>query len=345
MNFLEWAVQHEIEESAKHAYGRDVVSMSDPKQGDLIITNAQQFMNSLITRKTGLVKKGGGQAQIGDKGSSKWTVVGLKDGQPVIRSVSYSKGGGPKLVGSEDLLDVTPAFDDGGGKFSQLDVRQSVFVYNNPRYKSHANVKNMWQSWWSQAAQPQADLSMTRVGAELDPSGESAKRQQNQKADQERERKAQEVLTMIQGFKEGRQVGGITYESLLDEMKSMAEDARNVQWLRSHGYGDIIDTLHDVGEPVAGEEVGSQPPQTPPEADWDKMFNQPQQAGNPAVDPAVASAAGQYTGQHQPPQPANDDDEFWNRMRQNASYDPSIMSHTRHWKRHNDIKRYDYFAE
>jgi hypothetical protein len=359
-NFLEWIVQREeLKEAAKHAYQRGTVSPADPRQGDIVITNAKSFMSTLITKARGKLKNDG-KSSLGRQGVSKSSIVGMdRNGMPVVQSTSFERGA--KTIDPKHLLDVTHAFDDGNTLVKELETRQGVFVYNHPRskkYTSHTEVQAMWERWWEQTARPQAaetgeDLQTTAVRSQLFGDDQYAKDQQNQMATEHKHKQAREVLEMIKGLMSGKAVGGMGYDQVLQLMKNMVSEPEDVQWLRRNDYGDIVDILHDTGlsAQIAGEENG--PPvhdlnpqdSSQQQGDFDKLFNQPQPGGSPAVDPAVSQAAGQHTGQHQQ-QPASDDDEFWQRMRQqNACYDPSITSKTRHWKRHNDTKTYAYFAD
>lgn len=350
-SFLEWIVQRaDLEEAAKHAYQRGTISPADPKQGDIIITNAKGFMNTLITKARGKIKNGG-KSSLGRQGVSKSSIVGMdRNGMPVASFLSFDRGA--KAIDPKHLLDVTHAFDDGNKLVKELETRQGVFVYNPPRskkYTSHADVQSMWERWWQQTARPQAaegeeDLQTTNIRSQIFGDDQFAKDQQNQMATSHKHKQASEVIEMIQGLLAGKPVSGMGYDQVLQIMKGMVEDPQEVQWLRRNGYDKIVDTLHDTGlsGQVAGEEKGPLLPAQPDEqpepqqSDFEKMFNTPQPGGSPAVNPAVAQAAGQHSGQHQP-------EDKLGQWLKNASYDPSITSPTRHWKRHNDTKTYAYF--
>lgn len=352
-NFLEW-INHriEIEEAARHAYARDIAAPADPKQGDIVITNAKGFMKTLITPARGKLKNGG-KSTIGKQGVSKATIAGFKDGNPVVRSTSFDAR--PKMIDVEDLLDVTPAFDDGGGMLSQLDTRQGVFIYNPQRsknYTSQADVKTMWEKWWQQVARPQNDAESQQVAniqGNVFGNTDAVKQGQRDLGDSERKRNAEEIVYVIRSFKEGKPTGGLTYANLLQIMKGMVEDPYEVKWLRRNGFGDIPDTLHDIqmSASVAGEESGPPAQNTAqlPEPEMsqgglDDLFNNPQpEAGTIATDPNALKARGQAVGGHQPAAGQDDEDEFWQRIRnqqvQRAWYDP--------WKRHGDKKIYAYY--
>ena len=352
MNFLEWVANRQIEEAARHAYARDEVAPADPKQGDIVITNAKGFMKTLIVKSSGaLINKG--KSNIGRQGVSTASVAGLKDGKPVVQSTSYDSKG-PWVVPIEQLLDVTPAFDDGNVLLSQLDTRQGVFVWNKPRsknYNTQQDVKDMWTMWWQQVARPQAaetggdNLETQAIRGKVFGDTEGIKQNQRNLGDSQRKQNASEVVALINGFKSGKAIGGVTYQTLMNIMKGMVEDPYDVKWLRKNGFEDIVDTLHDSGlsSVVAGEENGPpnvgnlEDPGQPQQSDFEKMFNAPQQQqpGTISTDPAALQARGQATGGHQQPQPDLMDLIKQQQQQLRAWHDP--------WKYHQDSKVYNYY--
>lgn len=339
MNFLEWIIERDELEEAYATSQRTGHPPANPQQGDIVISNASGFIDSLITRKTGQLKNDG-KSRLSSGSVSKATVGGFsRNGHPVIRWTSFDTP--DRAVNPQELLDVTPAFDNGGDLLDpeKLKTRQGVFVWNKPRKQgSHKRVEELWTKWWQQAARPQAaetpdEKQAQAVKAHVFDDKEGLKQDQRKLGDEHKHQQAQEVTQMIQGLLSGNPVG-VSYNDLLQIMKGMVEDPYEVQWLRKNGYDNIIDTLHDTGLSgnVAGEEHGRTTaqlePVNPERTSWDKFYNDPTQI---TTNPTIA------------PQSTPED-----RMRdllKTASYDPSIMSHTRHWKRHNDIKRYDYYCE
>ena len=128
---------------------------------------------------------------------------------------------------------------------------------------------------------------------------------------------------------------------LQSELKQLHEDPEDSQWYDSQNklpyiqskWLDKIDPSHASWD--AGQESDMITEPVPSASPLDALM----QGKGPSVNPAAASAAGQYSGQHQ-----QQDDAIRNLLK-TASYDPSIMSNTRCWKRHDDVKRYAYFSE
>ncbi len=344
MNFLEWTAEREelLEEGRRQRQASYSVD-ANPNIGDVIISNPVAFFKKVMYVPAGkgaeLKSPRLKDATINPKDFSSFNIQNI-DGR-TIHSVRRTTGtyaskgkGADKLFGLERLRDVTDSFPkDGARYFVDLGrgktIEQLYATYQNltrhsiitsPEAKQNARIGAFIGDQPSPYRSDDRTVGQQSVANTLIKGAETH-------VEDNRHQRAKLITRQIQGLQAGRPVDRMSYSDVLQSMKNMVKDAEDVQWLRKNGYSDIVDTLHDTGlsQDVAGETMGRV---APPESNWDKFMNQPQQR---VTNPAIA--------------PQSTPDERMAQLLKTAAYDPSIMSHTRHWKRHNDIKRYDYFAE